>query len=137
MLTGNSHMLMSDMLIGELLIICASVLGGLLILICTLCCICVCTVKRRSRKSSKASSVGMGSSLDTSVVKLPRVFMDGNRPYDIPMHDKRRWSYVSEPMMDDYVHAETLPLPRPDGTKRGFYNAYQDVLYFFTLFKQP
>ena len=46
----------------------------------------------------------MGS-LDTSVVKLPRVWMDGTRPYELPPRDTRRWSYVSEPIryIDEYV----------------------------------
>ena len=56
------------------------------------------------RKSSRDSTVGVGS-LDTSVVKLPRVWMDGARPYDLPPRDTRRWSYVSEPVryVDEYV----------------------------------
>ncbi|KAK6171897.1 hypothetical protein SNE40_018320 [Patella caerulea] len=120
----------------ELLIICASVLGGLLILTVLMCFICICTMRKRSR-SSRSSAIGMGSNLDTSVVKLPRVWMDGSRPYEVPPRDTRRWSYVSEPiryideyMMDDYVHAETLPLPRhQDGNKKRYYNAYQNSGY--------
>ncbi|XP_070194437.1 mucin-13-like [Littorina saxatilis] len=113
----------------EILIISCSVIGGLLVLTALLCVICICT-SRRSRKSSRDSTVGVGS-LDTSVVKLPRVWMDGARPYDLPPRDTRRWSYVSEPvryvdeyMMDDYVHAGTLPLPRSHDAKKKYYAAY-------------
>ena len=70
------------------------------------------------RKSSRDSTVGVGS-LDTSVVKLPRVWMDGARPYDLPPRDTRRWSYVSEPVryVDEYVSR----LPRlPCFVFRGF-----------------
>ncbi|XP_046374743.1 uncharacterized protein LOC124147935 isoform X1 [Haliotis rufescens] len=117
----------------DLLIICCSVLGGLLVLTVLLCLVCICAVK--NRKSSRSSTVGVGS-LDTSVVKLPRVWMDGTRPYELPPRDTRRWSYVSEPiryvdeyMMDDYVHAETLPLPRSHDAKKRFYPAYGNQAY--------
>ncbi|XP_025111492.1 mucin-13-like isoform X2 [Pomacea canaliculata] len=115
----------------DVLIICCSVIGCLIILTVILCVFCFCTSCSKDRKSSRSSTVGVGS-LDTSVVKLPRVWMEGPRPYEMPPRDMRRWSYVSEPvryvdeyMMDDYVHAETLPLPRSQDAKKKYYAAYQ------------
>ncbi|XP_076462431.1 mucin-13-like isoform X2 [Babylonia areolata] len=147
--SGNKYCECPDWYIGsncetngkDILIITVCVVGALVVLVVVLCLVRHCLAKR-SRKSGGGgsgvggvggggSTVGVGSSLDTSLVKLPRVWMDAPRFYDPPPRDKRRWSFVSDPVkyldeytMDDYVHAGTLPLPRSHDAKKKYYAAY-------------
>ncbi|KAL8607187.1 hypothetical protein ACOMHN_009581 [Nucella lapillus] len=119
----------------EILIITCSVVGALLVLVLILCLLRHCFFNRSRRKSrgggGGSSMAGAGSSLDSSLVKLPRVWMDAPRFYDPPPRDKRRWSYVSDPvkyideyMLDDYVHAGTMPLPRSQDARKKYYAAH-------------
>ncbi|XP_064617187.1 uncharacterized protein LOC135481268 [Liolophura sinensis] len=99
------------------------------------CLICVCAFKKKARRAKRSTAATI-SSIDSTLIKLPRPWMDTSRSYEAPPRDLRRWSYVSEPiryadelMIDDHYHSETLPLPHSYDQTRRQMASYQNPVY--------